>query len=77
MDRKYLRFSEAMDFLRLGRQTINRLIARKEIPNYKVGKLRIFDREELIKWVESHRNDKPKKKGGVNPSARARKKLQR
>lgn len=61
MDRKYLRFPEAMDFLRLGRQTINRLIARKEIPNYKVGKLRIFDRDELIAWVKSHRNDKPKK----------------
>ena len=56
MDKMFMTFAEAIEFLRLSRQTINRLIARKEIPNYKVGKRRLFDRDELIDWVKSHRN---------------------
>jgi len=60
MDNKYLTFAEAIQFLRLSRQTINRLIARKAIPNYKVGRLRLFDRDELIEWVKSHRADSSK-----------------
>ncbi|MBU1209000.1 MAG: helix-turn-helix domain-containing protein [Proteobacteria bacterium] len=61
MNKKFITFSEAMNLLSLSRQTINRFIARGEIPNYKVGKRRLFDPEELVKWVKSHRNDKPKK----------------
>ncbi len=68
MYRKFMTFSETMEFLRLSRPTVSRLIARGEIPSYKIGKLRIFDQEELIDWVKSHRDDKLKKssrkKGG-------------
>ena len=64
MDRKYLTYAETMEFLRLSRPTVSRLIARKEIPSYKIGRLRLFDREELIEWVKSHRDDKPKMKKG-------------
>jgi excisionase family DNA binding protein len=74
MDRKYLTYAETMEFLRLSRPTVSRLIARKEIPSYKIGRLRLFDRDELIEWVKSHRNGpgvskkkasvrSPKKKG--------------
>ena len=70
MDDKFLTYAEAIKFLKLSRTTIDRLIAKKAIPNYKVGKRRLFDRDELIEWVKSHRNDKPKKKGGGKPSAR-------
>ena len=56
MHNKFMTFAEAIEFLRVSRQTINRLIARKEIPSYKVGRLRLFDREELVGWVRSHRN---------------------
>jgi excisionase family DNA binding protein len=61
MEKRFMTFAEAIEFLRLSRPTINRLIARKAIPNYKVGRLRLFDPEELVEWVKSHRNDKPKK----------------
>ena len=61
MYKKFMTFAETMEFLRLSRPTVSRLIARGEIPSYKIGRLRIFDREELIEWVKSHRSDKPKK----------------
>jgi len=59
MEHKFITFSEAIELLRLSRQTVNRLIARREIPNYKVGKRRLFDEEELVEWVKSHRDDTP------------------
>jgi excisionase family DNA binding protein len=61
MDDKFLTYAEAIKFLKLSRTTIDRLIAKKAIPNYKVGKRRLFDQDELIDWVKSHRDDKPKK----------------
>jgi excisionase family DNA binding protein len=69
MDKKFITLSDAINLLSLSRQTINRFIVRGEIPNYKVGKRRLFDPEELVEWVKSHRNgqmkkrNKPKRKG--------------
>ncbi len=62
MEKKFITIENAMELLSLSRPTINRFIYRGEIPNYKVGKRRLFDREELIKWIKSHRDDKPKRK---------------
>jgi len=74
MDKRYLSFDEAAKFLGLSRPLIERLVAQGNIPSYKIGESRrgrrIFDPEELIEWVKSHRNDKPKKKGGAKRSAR-------
>jgi excisionase family DNA binding protein len=66
MDKKFMTLSDAMNLLSLSRQTINRFIARGEIPNYKVGKRRLFDRVELIEWVKSHRSG-PTIKGQRKP----------
>ena len=73
MEKKFLSMAEVTEFLGISRQSIYRLLS-QGMPRYKLGGRRIFDRDELIKWVKSHRNDKPKKKGGAKPSARARKK---
>lgn len=62
MNDKFLTYAEAIKFLKLSRTTIDRYIARKAIPNYKVGRLRLFDRDELIEWVKSHRNGHVKRK---------------
>ncbi len=72
MEKKFIKIAEVVELLSLSRPTINRLIARGEIPNYKVGKRRLFDRDELIEWVRSHRDEKPKKPGkkGGEPSRR-------
>ena len=61
MEKNFITFSEAGKLLRLSRQTIHRFIARREIPSYKIGKRRLFDREELVEWVKAHRDDSEKK----------------
>ncbi len=61
MNDKFMTYAEVIKFLKLSRTTIDRYIRKKAIPNYKVGRLRLFDRDELIDWVKSHRNDEPKK----------------
>ena len=70
MKKRFISYTETAQFLGLSRPTIDRLIAREEIPSYKIGKRRLFDPEELVEWVKGHRNNKSKKKGGVKPSAR-------
>ena len=61
MEKKFITIAEVVELLSLSRPTINRLIARGEIPNYKVGKRRLFDRDELIAWVKDHKDGKPTK----------------
>jgi excisionase family DNA binding protein len=56
---KFLNIKETSQFLKLHISTINRLIEAAEIPSYKVRKRRLFDREELVEWVKSHRDRKP------------------
>jgi excisionase family DNA binding protein len=61
MKKRFISYTETAQFLCLSRPTIDRLIARGEIPSFKIGKRRLFDPEELVEWVKGHRNDKPKK----------------
>ncbi len=61
MDKNFLTFIEAADLLRLSKPTVERLVAEKKIPSYKIGRRRLFDPEELFEWVKGHRNDRPKK----------------
>ena len=58
MEDRFLNIKETSQFLRLHISTINRLIEAAEIPSYKVRKRRLFDREELVEWVKSHRDRK-------------------
>ena len=58
MEDKFLNIKETSHFLKLHISTINRLIEAAEIPSYKVRKRRLFDREELVEWVKSHRDRK-------------------
>lgn len=59
MDKNFITFSEAGKLLRLSRQTIHRFIARREIPSYKIGGRRLFDKEELVEWVKRHKDQSP------------------
>lgn len=52
-DREVLTFQEAQEFLRVSHQTLYRLIERG-LPSHKVGKKRVFLREELLEWVKGH-----------------------
>ena len=72
MQKRFLTFNETADLLRISKPTVERLVAEKKIPSYKIGKRRLFDHDELIEWVKSHGDDKPgkpatpksRKKGG-------------
>ena len=71
MKKRFISYTETAQFLGLSRPTIDRLIARGEIPSYKIGKRRLFDPEELVDWVKSHRSDRPKKSGEKKKSGLA------
>lgn len=59
MEKRFLSPADAAAFLSLSRPTIERLVRRKEIPSYKIGGRRLFDKEELVRWVKSHKDQRP------------------
>jgi excisionase family DNA binding protein len=60
MEKRYFSISETSEYLTITRVTLYRLVKQGEIPSYKIGGRRIFDKIELDKWVHSKR-DKIKK----------------
>jgi excisionase family DNA binding protein len=75
MEDKILTIKQASQFLKLNVSTINKLIAKGTIPSYKIGKRRLFDRDDLIRWFRRHRNDKPKKPARGKSKKRGGKKV--
>jgi excisionase family DNA binding protein len=53
--------NDASEYLSLSRITLHRLVQSGNIPSYKVGKKRLFDKKELDKWMQT-KKDKPKSK---------------
>ena len=49
----FLTFQEAQQFLRVSHQTLYSLM-RQGLPSHKIGKKRVFLREELIVWIKEH-----------------------
>jgi len=48
-----LTFTEAHEFLRVSHQTIYKLM-KEGLPSHKIGKRRVFLKEDLIKWIKEH-----------------------
>lgn len=65
MEKRYLSMNDASEYLSLSRITLHRLVQSGKMPSYKIGKKRLFDKQELDKWMQT-KKDKPKskKKGG-------------
>ena len=67
MKKRFISYAEPSQFLGLRKPTIDRLIARGQIPSYKIGKRILVDPEELVEWVKSHRDHRvkraPKRRG--------------
>ena len=61
MEKRFLSFPEAAAFLSLSRSKVEKLVGQGKIPSYKIDKRRVFDKEELIEWVKSHRDDSERK----------------
>ena len=48
-----LTFTEAHEFLRVSHQTIYKLM-KEGLPSHKIGKKRVFLKEDLVKWIKEH-----------------------
>ena len=55
MEKKFVDVKELSKLIDLGVATINRLVQRKKIPSYKIGKRRLFKVEEIVKWIETYK----------------------
>jgi len=53
IDRIFFTFTEAQEFLGVSHQTVYRLID-KGLRSHKIGKKRVFLKEDLVKWIKSH-----------------------
>ncbi len=52
-ERIYLTFQEAQEFMGVSHQTMYNLM-RQGMPSHKIGKKRVFLREELVQWITEH-----------------------
>jgi len=52
-ERIYLTFQETQEFLGVSHQTVYRLI-KQGLPSHKIGKKRVFLKEELTDWIKQH-----------------------
>ncbi len=53
VERIFLTFQEAQDFLGISHQTLYKLMS-QGLPSHKIGKKRVFFKEDLIKWIKEH-----------------------
>ena len=53
IERIFLTFREAQEFLGVSHQTIYNLM-RQGLPSHKIGKKRVFLRDELVQWIKEH-----------------------
>jgi excisionase family DNA binding protein len=53
VERIFFTFDEALQFLNVSHQTIYKLME-QGLPSHKIGKKRVFLKEDLINWVKEH-----------------------
>ena len=53
IERIFFTFTEAQEFLGVSHQTVYRLME-KGLPSHKIGKKRVFLKEDLVKWIKYH-----------------------
>ena len=56
MEDIFLTIREASKLTKLSVSRINKLVKEGNIPSLKVGKRRLFDRDELIAWMKSKKD---------------------
>ena len=61
MGKKLVSIADRMPFVGISRPTIYRLMERV-LPYYKLGRRRLFDRDQLVAWVKSHKDEGSKKR---------------
>ncbi len=53
IERIFFTFTEAQEFLGVSHQTLYKLIE-KGLPSHKIGKKRVFLKEDLVRWIKEH-----------------------
>jgi len=53
IERIFFTFTEAQEFLCVSHQTIYKLMD-EGLPSHKIGKKRVFLKDDLIKWIKEH-----------------------
>ncbi|TET12949.1 DNA-binding protein [Candidatus Aerophobetes bacterium] len=53
IERIFLTFSETQEFLGVSHQTVYKLM-KEGLPSHKIGKKRVFLKEDLISWIKDH-----------------------
>lgn len=53
VERIFLTFQETQEFLSISHQTLYRLMA-QGLPSHKIGKKRVFLKEDLVRWIKEH-----------------------
>ena len=56
LEKRYFTIAEAAKYLTITRATLHRHVKGGEIPSYKIGGRRIFDKVDLDKWVHSKKD---------------------
>ena len=58
MVKQFLNIKEVSQLLGISIAVINKFIKEGSIPSYKIGKRRLFNQEEIVAWVKTHREGK-------------------
>lgn len=53
IERIHFTFQEAQEFLGVSHQTVYKLM-KEGLPSHKIGKKRVFLKEDLVKWIKEH-----------------------
>ena len=53
IERIFFTFTEAQEFLGISHQTLYKLM-NEGLPSHKIGKKRVFLKEDLIGWIKEH-----------------------
>lgn len=53
VERIFFTFAEAQEFLAVSHQTIYKLM-KDGLPSHKIGKKRVFLKEDLVRWIKEH-----------------------
>lgn len=57
MTQEYINIEELSELIHLSITTINRLVKINKIPTYKIGKRRLFNREEIKVWMKEKKEN--------------------
>ncbi len=53
IDRIFLSFTEAQEYLGVSHQTVYKLM-KQGLSSHKIGRKRVFLKEDLVAWIKSH-----------------------